>query len=186
MRMPSFQEFFSSFQDNEWLSKAWRGAWYALAQVTIVSIFGIAPLAFTALQTENLLGSNDNKLNFWELIWAALDDGQLFFYAFSLVGTLIWLSIGDWKSDYGPFRILFTLVFMLFAFLLAASGIFNPRFEASQSEFAVGMSFTIYFLFLFLYFLLIARTQFPAINLSSLFTKSGDRLASKARELQDE
>lgn len=148
-------------------------AGYSFSEVLVVCIFGIAPLFAVALRASEQTNAVDS-------IASSITRGQLFLYAFSLIGTLAWLSIANWRIPSGVIKSIIALFVLVMIMLIFSFGIFDPTFEELKNENSVIWSYIIYFYAIFLYFAILMVINFPSIELGGVFRRGASSLIGKA------
>lgn len=160
-------------------AKFWQTA-ECLAEVAIVVFFGIFPFIVAVLRHNALAGSNiDVPTVFTE----SLSGGQLYLYAFSLFGTLLWLSVFNWTIPRRLYRLALAAIVIVLGFIIVALGGVDPTFSKLQNTAIVTMSFYCYGAFIVIYFLLLfGSKETPPAARASLDDEAKE-LMGKLRQL---
>lgn len=132
----------------------------------VVTALGLAPLFALAVRATEV------GLTPQGLVGDALSRGQLFFYAFSLVGTLVWLTIANWQIKNGVAKSLLGLLVVISIILTLSFGVFDPTFKSLNSASAVYWSYVLFSLNVVIYFCILVLVHLQPMDLGSAL-KSG-------------
>lgn len=126
---------------------------HKLALYEVVVVCGISLLPLLALAVIDKLPA-DPSLE--QLFWDAISSGQLYLYSFSLFGTLSWLCHKEHENftRFEPRLLLFFLMFIPCVLILVIYG-HNPTMTKPLAPTFVSVSFYVYVLYSFLYYVLL-------------------------------
>ena len=137
----------------------------AAAEVTVVVLFGIFPF-IVAVVRYNVANNASDAFEFAATFNESFSGGQLYLYAFSLFGTLMWLSFFNWTIPYYKSRLLIAAVVIVIGFLIVAMGGIDPTFSTIKNKSVVKLSQYCYGICIILYLLLllISKAEPPSVN----------------------
>jgi hypothetical protein len=124
----------------------------AIEEVLFVCMISLLPLFLLAAIDQYRL----DTLSVGGLFWAAIGEGQLFLYSFSLFGTLFWLCQKEHENfdRFGPRRYLMFIIWAPSTLIILIYAL-NPTMSVPLKPTFVHASFLIYFLYLLLYYILL-------------------------------
>lgn len=144
-----------------------KGAPYieALVEVLVVVFFGIFPF-IVAVVRYNMVNSASDAFEFATIFNNSFSGGQLYLYAFSLFGTLMWLSFFNWTIPFYKSRILIAAIVLVIGLLIVAMGGIDPTFSTIKNKPIVELSHYCYGICIILYLLLllISKAEPPSVN----------------------
>lgn len=126
--------------------------WSAFQEVAVTAVVSLVPLLITAVIFNY---KNENVFEFGAGVKGAIGGGQLFLYAYALLGTIVWLAF--MKSDRpmnAPRRILGFLTFIAALFIVALLGL-DPTISNAKNPFILKASYVTYGAFLIAHYLLL-------------------------------
>jgi hypothetical protein len=150
----------------------------ALLEVFCVGTLGLAPLLTASFLDIHLHGAGLTQP------LAHLNDfiqlGQLFLYAFAMIGTLVWLLLARSTNAHVLFRIVLGLVTI--AITIVSVGIFmqDPTMSTKLSDFLVMMSIVCLIGCLATYFFLLMCESAPVKPAGSSYRKDINKLVGQA------
>jgi hypothetical protein len=100
----------------------------SFAEVLIVTLVGIVPFMVAVIRY-NAINGKEVEFDVRTVFLSSFSGGQLYLYAFSLLGTLLWLSIFKWTVPQRAYRWVLALIVTLVGFLIAALGGIDPTFS---------------------------------------------------------
>jgi hypothetical protein len=166
-----------------WAKEAAHIVLKAFAEVLVVTLFGIFPFLLAVLRF-NAVQHPQARIDITPVLDQSFSGGQLFLYAFSLLGMLLWLAFFNWTTPVRLHRWVLGLIVLIVGFVLVALGGIDPTFSTIQNPAIVSLSFWCYGLYTLIYFLLLlgANQSPPAVG--STFQVDVERLKEKLRELE--
>jgi hypothetical protein len=124
----------------------------AAAEVLVTAMFALAPLLITAIVYNY---KNAGNFDLGQGVDQAIGGGQLFLYAYALIGTIIWLAFVKWDREmHGPRRIL-GIITLLAAFAIVGMLGLDPTISSAKNAVIVKASYWTYVAFLVIYYLLL-------------------------------
>ncbi|MEN1972391.1 hypothetical protein WCE34_08625 [Luteimonas sp. MJ204] len=124
----------------------------AASEVIVTAAVALSPLLITAVVFNY---RNTSKFDLSAGLAEAIGGGQLFLYAYGLIGTIIWLSFMRWDRQVnGPRRIL-GFVTILIAFAIVGMLGLDPTISNAKNQTILSASYWIYGSFLFINYLLL-------------------------------
>lgn len=124
----------------------------ALAEVVVTAVISLVPLFITAIVFNY---KNIGIFDFASGTSGAVGGGQLFLYAYALLGTIFWLAF--MRSDQpmnAPRRIIGFLTFVAALFIVALLGL-DPTISNAKNPFILTASYWTYGCFLIAQYLLL-------------------------------
>jgi hypothetical protein len=100
----------------------------SFAEVFIVTLIGIAPFLLAVIR-HNAINGKGSEFDIGTVFVSSFSGGQLYLYAFSMLGTLLWLSIFKWTVPLRAYRWILALIVILIGFLIVALGGIDPTFS---------------------------------------------------------
>ncbi len=131
----------------------------AFAEVFIVVIIGILPFLIAVIRYNFDKNDPAHRFDISTVFADSFSGGQLYLYAFSLLGTLMWLGVFNWTVQYRAARLLLALIVILIGFALAGLGGIDPTFSTIRNRAIVDMSVYFYVVSIAIYFLLLVITK---------------------------
>lgn len=157
----------------------WRRLRVCAGEISVVSLLGLLPPVLATLRLS--VGAKEAELNSLEAFWATtvstFGAGQLFLYAFSIWGTLIWLMINGVRGRFGFARGLILCVLFVMALGVSGIGIFDPSFQ-TKNQLVVQLSYWCYGITIASYFVLLWMSVPSEVDL-------GDELANGSKKLEE-
>jgi hypothetical protein len=152
----------------------------AVAEVAVVILFGIFPFIVAVIRY-NVVNNASDAFEFITTFNDSFSGGQLYLYAFSLFGTLMWLSFFNWTIPYYKSRLFVAAIVIIIGFLIVAMGGIDPTFSTIKNKSIVKLSHYCYGICIILYLLLlsISKAQPPSVN--ETMETQAKSLADKAR-----
>jgi hypothetical protein len=137
----------------------------AAAEVIVVVLFGIFPF-IVAVVRYNVVNNASDAFEFAATFNDSFSGGQLYLYAFSLFGTLMWLSFFNWTIPYYRSRLFIAALVIVIGFLIVAMGGIDPTFSTIKNKSIVKLSQYCYGICIVLYLLLllISKAEPPSVN----------------------
>lgn len=137
----------------------------AAAEVAVVVFFGIFPF-IVAVVRYNMVNNASDAFEFATTFNDSFSGGQLYLYAFSLFGTLMWLSFFNWTIPFYKSRIFVAGIVLIIGLLIVAMGGIDPTFSTIKNKSIVKLSHYCYAICIALYLilLLISKAQPPSVN----------------------
>jgi hypothetical protein len=137
----------------------------AAAEVAVVILFGIFPFV-VAVVRYNMVNNVSDAFEFATTFNDSFSGGQLYLYAFSLFGTLMWLSFFNWAIPYYKSRLFIAAIVLIIGFLIVAMGGVDPTFSTIKNKSIVKLSYYCYAICIVLYLLLllISKAEPPSVN----------------------
>lgn len=155
----------------------------ALAEVLVVTIFGIFPFLLAVLRY-NTIQHPQTGIDIAPVFEQSFSGGQLFLYTFSLLGTLLWLAFFDWTAPVRLHRWVLGLAVLLVGFVLVGLGGIDPTFSTIRNQAIVSLSFWCYGLYTLFYFLLLLGAKQTPPAAGATFNADAERLKSKLKGLE--
>lgn len=155
----------------------------AFAEVLVVTIFGVFPFLL-AVMRYNTVQHPQNGIEIVPVFEQSFSGGQLFLYAFSLLGILLWLAFFDWTTPVRLYRWVLGLVVLIVGFALVGLGGIDPTFSTIQNRSVVSLSFWCYGAYTLIYFLLLLAAKEPPPSAGDTFRVDADRLKAKFNALE--
>lgn len=155
----------------------------AFAEVAVVTICGILPFLLAVLRY-NTIKHPQAGIEIAPVFLESFSGGQLFLYAFSLLGTLLWLAIFNWTIPRRPLRWILGLCVVIVGFALVGLGGIDPSFSTIQNVEIVGLSKWCYGLFTLIYFLLLLAAKEPPPKAGATFASDAGKMAEKLKGLE--
>ena len=137
----------------------------AVAEVVVVVFFGVFPF-LVAVVRYNMINNASDVFEFSTTFNDSFSGGQLYLYAFSLFGTLMWLSFFNWTIPFYKSRIFIAGVVLVIGLLIVAMGGIDPTFSTIKNKSIVKLSHYCYGICIVLYLLLllISKAEPPSVN----------------------
>ncbi|WJR79645.1 hypothetical protein [Bradyrhizobium sp. NP1] len=137
----------------------------ALAEVVVVVFFGILPFIVAVIRY-NVVNNVSDVFEYTTTFNDSFSGGQLYLYAFSLFGTLMWLSFFNWTIPFYKSRILIAAIVIVVGLLIVAMGGIDPTFSTIKNKSVVKLSHYCYAICIILYLLLllISKAEPPSVN----------------------
>ncbi|KQY50500.1 hypothetical protein [Lysobacter sp. Root494] len=124
----------------------------ALAEVIVTAVIALAPLLITAIAYNY---RNEANFDFYAGVKGAIGNGQLFLYAYGLIGTIFWLAFFKWNSPmHGPRRLLGFVTLLASLVIVGMLGL-DPTISNAKNKAIVLSSYWTYGAFLFINYLLL-------------------------------
>ena len=144
-----------------------KGAPYieALAEVTVVVFFGLFPFIVAVIR-HNMINDASDAFEFTTAFQISFSGGQLYLYAFSLFGTLMWLSFFNWTIPFYKSRIFIAGIVLVIGLIIVAMGGIDPTFSTIKNKPLVALSRYCYAMCIILYLLLIliSKAEPPSVK----------------------
>ncbi|MBB4370181.1 hypothetical protein GGD63_002974 [Bradyrhizobium sp. cir1] len=156
----------------------------SFAEVCIVIIVGVAPFVLAVIR-HNATSGKDADFDINTVFASSFSGGQLYLYAFSLLGTLLWLSIFKWTVPQRAYKWILGLIVTLAGFLIAALGGIDPTFSTINNTAIVRLSYYCYALFVVIYFMLLIGEKEKPPSARSTLRQEADALVDKLKALGD-
>jgi hypothetical protein len=153
----------------------------AAAEVIIVVLFGIFPF-IVAVVRYNMIKNASDSFEITTTFNDSFSGGQLYLYAFSLFGTLMWLSFFNWTIPFYKSRIFIAAIVIFIGFLIVAMGGIDPTFSTIKNKSIVNLSYYCYVscIVLYLFLLVISKAEPPSVNETTDF--EAKNLIDRARK----
>jgi hypothetical protein len=137
----------------------------AVAEVAVVVFFGIFPFIVAVIRY-NMVTNVSDAIDFATAFNNSFSGGQLYLYAFSLFGTLMWLSFFNWTIPFYKSRIFVAGVVLVIGFIIIAMGGIDPTFSTIKNKSLVALSRYCYAICIILYLLLIliSKAEPPSVR----------------------
>jgi hypothetical protein len=155
----------------------------AFAEVFVVTIFGIFPFLLAVLRY-NTIQHPQAGIDIIPVFQQSFSGGQLFLYAFSLLGTLLWLAFFNWTTPIRLHRWLLGLIVLVVGFVLVGLGGIDPTFSTIQNPAIVSLSFWCYGAYTVIYFLLLLEAKQPPPPAGNTFKADAEKLKEKLKGLE--
>ena len=129
----------------------------AFGEVFIIGGISVLPLAIAAFGTFYLqdLISGTSKKSLKDILWLAVFGGQLYFYAMSFIGAVVWHSGQDFKKPF-PLRIVFWGVSFVLGMVCTFFFGISPALSSTSVTGLSIASIIVYLLSFLMYFLILA------------------------------
>jgi hypothetical protein len=150
----------------------------SIAEVLIVTLIGIAPFLLAVIR-HNAINDKASEFDIGTVFVSSFSGGQLYLYAFSMLGTLLWLSIFKWTVPQRAYRWFLALVVVLIGFLIVALGGIDPTFSTINNAAIVRLSFYCYGSFVIIYFLLLIGEKEKPSSARKTFREEANALVGK-------
>lgn len=156
----------------------------AFREVFTVGFVSLSPLLFGIL-VEISKGEPAGIYGLWPTIAKFIFSGQLFFFAMSFAGSIMYYSANDWHRGNFPPR----LWFFLTAFLCSAASFsfigLDPTLSTRESAVVFVVSVLIYGVTCYAYFVLLVMTSIDPPTAEQANNQSVDALADELRALRE-
>jgi hypothetical protein len=153
----------------------------ALYEVLFVTICGLLPFLFAVLRFNY---SSEKTFEISAVFKEAFSGGQIYLYAFSMLGSLVWISLLDWRKPYRGMRSAIGGIVVLIGLTVTALGGIDPSFSKIGNPLIIDLSYYCYGLFIFLWFLLLLLDKEPPPSFNSTMRSEANDLAQRARNLE--
>lgn len=153
----------------------------ALKEVSIVVVVSMIPLVLEVFG--NYYFSSKPFPSFWSMLTEATEKGKLFFFAFALFGTLLWLAFvknGKQTLEVSKFLGIVAIIGALFA--VYVYGI-DPTSESSNNPETKGLSYLFYFAAVIFYYLLLVFGNLDPDEIDEMLAESAKKREDNARGL---
>jgi hypothetical protein len=159
-----------------------KGAPYleATAEVVVVVFFGLFPFIVAVIR-RNMINDASDAFEITAAFQSSFSGGQLYLYAFSLFGTLMWLSFFNWRIPFYKSRILIAGIVLVIGFLIVAMGGIDPTFSTIKNRPLVALSRYCYAICIILYLLLILISKAEPPSVKETTESQAKDLIGKAR-----
>jgi hypothetical protein len=154
----------------------------SFAEVLIVTVVGIVPFVLAVLR-HNATNGKVTEFDIRSVFVSSFSGGQLYLYAFSLLGTLLWLSVFKWTVPQRAYKWILGLIVTLVGFLIAALGGIDPTFSTINNAAIVRLSFYCYGIFVIIYFLLLIGEKEKPPSARATLRDEASALVSKLNNL---
>jgi len=154
--------------------------WKALQEVTVTAIISLVPLLTTAVVFNY---KNDGVFDFQSGVKGAIGGGQLFLYAYALLGTIVWLAF--MKSDRpinAPRRIIGFLTFIAALFIVSLLGL-DPTISNAKNSSILNASYWAYVAFLVAHYLLLFFVEIDPPSADKSIANSTEELINKYQRM---
>lgn len=148
----------------------------AAAEVCVVIVLGFVPFFISAARFNY---EKKEKFDLSSVFIESFSGGQLYLYAFSLFGTLMWLSLFNWQIPYTKGRIAIGFFLVLLGLLISGLGGIDPTFSKIINYDIVSWGYWIYALFVVFYFALIILSKQQPPTVSATLNLETDELLQK-------
>ena len=174
------------------LSSAWWQAfreadtsvyWKAGIEVLVIGGLSILPLALAAYGTFILQSATSKPpfKAFSDILWAAILNGQLYFYAMTFIAAVVFHSAQDMKARF-PLRLLFWCVSFLLGMLCAFFFGVAPALPSTGVPEISLASIVVYIISALMYFLILAFKAMDPPDLERHTRESDEDLTRRVRE----
>lgn len=154
----------------------------AISQVAVTTIFALAPLLITALVFNY---KNEGNFDFEAGVKQAVGGGQLFLYAYGLIGTIIWLAFIKWdRQMHGPRRLL-GLITILASFLIVGMLGLDPTISSAKNIAIIKASYWTYAGFLFINYLLLFYLEIEPPGADESLKSGSKELIERYNRIRD-
>jgi hypothetical protein len=137
----------------------------AVAEVFVVVFFGLFPFIVAVIRY-NMITEGSDALEVNAAFHSSFSGGQLYLYAFSLFGTLMWLSFFNWTIPFYKSRIFIAAIVLVIGLIIVAMGGIDPTFSTIKNKSLVALSQYFYAICIILYvlLLLISKAEPPSVK----------------------
>lgn len=154
----------------------------ALMEVVVTAIISLVPLVITAVVYNY---KNEGVFRFWSGMQGAVGGGQLFLYAYALLGTIVWLAF--MKADRpmnAPRRVIGFLTFVTALFIVALLGL-DPTISNAKNPFILTASYWTFGGFLVAQYLLLFFVDIEPPSAEQSLADSAKGLVNKYNNMQN-
>lgn len=155
----------------------------ALAEVLVTSILALTPLMSSALLYSYI---NPQAINLSDALKQAIGGGQLFLFAYSVFGTIIWLAFIKWdKEMHGPRRLFGFIALALTILIVPLLGL-DPTLSKAKNQVIVTASYCFYGAFLCIYYLLLFYLEIDPPPADESLKSGSQKLKARYQSMGDE
>ena len=147
----------------------------AFEEVFVVTVFSLVPLLLLPF-LEIMKAPKEAQVDLLKVLLRAVEGGQLFLYALSIFGTLIWLCVEDVSEKQFPPRKYLATAAILPAFLCLGIFSSDPLLAKPINPFLVDVSAAIYVFYLLLYYVLLVFKFLRAPDVKTTLDAGVERL----------
>jgi hypothetical protein len=152
----------------------------SLAEVLVVAFFGLFPFVVAVIR-HNAIADASDAFEFITTFESSFSGGQLYLYAFSLFGTLMWLAFFNWTIPFYKSRLVIAAIVIVIGFLIVAMGGVDPTFSSIRNKSLVELSYYCYAICIALYLLLLLISKSKPPTVDDTVDTEANSLISKAR-----
>lgn len=155
--------------------------WSAFQEVAVTAVISLVPLFITAVVFNY---KNSSVFDLTSGLEGAVGGGQLFLYAYALLGTIFWLSF--MRSDRlmnAPRRIIGFLTFIAALFIVSLLGL-DPTISEAKNPAILKASYWTYFLFLISHYLLLFFVEIDPPPASKSIANSARDLIGRYEKME--
>lgn len=124
----------------------------ALSEVIVTAIISLVPLFVTAVVFNY---KNANVFDFTAGVEGAVGGGQLFLYAYALLGTIFWLAFMKWNRPMNAPRRIIGFMAVIAAFFIVSLLGLDPTISNAKNSLILQASYWTYGGFLIAHYLLL-------------------------------
>ena len=150
-------------------------------EVIVVTVFGFVPFIINILRTNYTV----NDLDFLKAFTSGFDHGQLYIFAYSLFGTLVWLTCFNRSMPEFLFKRIIRFFVLLCGLIIAGIGGIDPTFAAIANGKIVILSYFIYFIFVVFYLCLLYLSNNVPPQISDTLNSEADRMRNQYISLSE-
>lgn len=156
--------------------------WKALLEVTVTAIISLVPLLITAVIFNY---KNEGVFDFYSGVRGAIGGGQLFLYAYALLGTIFWLAFMKFDRPMNaPRRAIGFLTFITALFIVSMLGL-DPTISNAKNHFILESSYWTYSAFLIAHYLLLFFVEIDPPPVNESIASSTQELMGKYERMGD-
>ncbi|WP_421565248.1 hypothetical protein [Ochrobactrum sp. EDr1-4] len=152
----------------------------AFTEVLITTLFSIMPFIFLYLSN-----AVERQEFFSPVFYDLFGRGQLFLLAYSLFGTVFWLTIVQWDNKrHGP-RITIGVIMVIIVWPLVGYMGFDPAFNNLLNPNFITLSYVYYSFVIFIYYLSLFFSKIDAPEPGSSIKRDKNTMRSNYEELKN-
>jgi hypothetical protein len=152
----------------------------ALEEVLVVSSVSIVPILLLPFLS-SAKGSPELPFEWGPILWKAIEAGQLYLYAFSLFGMIIWLCVEDVSNKAFPPRKYFVLLSIVLAFLCLLVYEIDPALTRPLNPALIYVSIFVYLFYLLMYYALLVFKMLRAPDFGETLDRDATELINQSR-----